>query len=281
MFNNEDIEARSAEIIISSEKYNISKIIKVTQAAFVPKLEISTTTTSYEYDYKGGEFTVAITSNFAYDVTTTANWVKYIKDAEGVKISVQKNNYTETRTAEVKIYSKKYNLKGKTISIMQDASPIEIGAIVTKNGARGVVFYINGETTKIVSVEQGYELEWCWNPSYREARDPNNGANNMKSIMNHYYWEDDYPAFKWCADYGDGSWYLPAEYELEMIYNESSTINATLRANGYPGLSGWYWSSTDYTVEDAYGRYMNYGSDVTHRDKIMRAGVRVRAILVF
>ena len=276
-----EVENRSANIVISSEKYNISEVIKVSQTAFVPKLEISPTTTSYEYDYRGGEFTVAITSNFAYDVTTTANWVKCTKDAEGVKISVQKNNYTETRTAEVKIYSKKYNLKGKTISIMQDASPIEIGAIVTKNGARGVVFYINGETTKIVSVEQGYELEWCWNPSYQEARDFNNGANNMKSIMNNYDWEYYYPAFKWCADYGDGSWYLPAKYELERIYNESSTIDATLKANGYPGLSGWYWSSTDYSVEDAYGKYINYGSDVTHRDKIERAGVRVRAILVF
>ena len=164
---------------------------------------------------------------------------------------------------------------------MQDASPIEIGAIVTKNGARGVVFYINGETTKIVSVEEGYELEWCWNPSYQEARDSNNGANNMKSIMNNYHWEYYYPAFTWCADYGDGSWYLPAEYELERIYNESSTINATLEANGYPELGGWYWASTDYSVEDAYGKYINYGSDVTHRDKIESAGVRVRAILVF
>ena len=284
VFNNKDIEARSAEIIVSSKKYNISKTIKVTQAAFVPKLEISVTSTSYEYDYKGDEFTVAITSNFYYDVITTANWVKCITNAEGVKISVQKNNYTETRTAEVKIYSKKYNLKGKTISIMQDASPIEIGAIVTKNGAKGVVFYINGETTKIVSVEEGSGLEWCLNPAQDpEARDDNNGANNMKSIMVNYYWEDDYPAFKWCSDYGDGSWYLPAINELGKIYNESSTINATLEANGYHTLYGWYWSSTDhfYSNEYAYGKYINCGiSNATYSDNKGLTG-RVRAILVF
>lgn len=275
-----EVENRSANIVISSEKYNISEVIKVSQTAFVPKLEISVTSTSYEYDYKGEEFTVAITSNFDYDVITTANWVKYIKDAEGVKISVQKNNYTKTRTAEVKIYSKKYNLKGKTISIMQDASPIEIGAIVTKNGARGVVFYINGETTKIVSVEEGYGLEWCTNLYGDDASDYNNGANNMKSIMADYYWEDNYPAFKWCSDYGAGSWYLPAINELERIYKESSTINATLRENGYPTLSGWYWSSTDYPFgNDAYGRFINYGSDVTYRDKVVWG--HVRAILVF
>ena len=279
VFNNEDIEARSAEIIVSSEKYNVSKTIKVTQAAFVPKLEISVTSTSYEYDYNGDEFTVAITSNFDYDVITTANWVKYIKDAEGVKISVQKNNYTETRTAEVKIYSKKYNLKGKTISIMQDASPIEIGAIVTKNGARGVVFDINGETTKIVSVEEGYGLQWCYDPSYEEAPDCNNGANNMKSIMDHVFWEVYYPAFKWCSDYGAGSWYLPAINELEKIYNASSTINATLKANGYLELWGVYWSSTDHNIEKACIKCINYGADVTTFDKVM--GLSVRAILVF
>ncbi len=275
-----EVENRSANIVISNEKYNISEVIKVSQTAFVPKLEISVTSTSYEYDYKGDEFTVAITSNFDYDVTTTANWVKYIKDAEGVKISVQKNNYTETRTAEVKIYSKKYNLNGKTISIMQDASPIEIGAIVTKNGARGVVFYINGETTKIVSVEEGYELVWCTNPQYRDAPDYNNGANNMENIMGDILWEYHYPAFKWCSDYGAGGWYLPAINELEKIHNESSTINATLKANGYSELYGWYWSSTDDAFgEDAYGKYINYGSDVTYRDKVLTG--RVRAILVF
>ena len=49
VFNNEDIEARSAEIIVSSEKYNVSKTIKVTQAAFVPKSRgpLSTQNLSY------------------------------------------------------------------------------------------------------------------------------------------------------------------------------------------------------------------------------------------
>ncbi len=277
-----EVENRSANIVISNEKYNISEVIKVSQTAFVPKLEISVTSTSYECDYKGDEFTVAITSNIHYDVITTADWVKYIKDAEGVKISVQKNNYTETRTAEVKIYSERYNLNGKTISIMQDASPIEIGAIVTKNGAKGVVFYINGETTKIVSVGKGYG-EWCINPQYVEAPDYNNGANNMKSIMANYYWEDYYPAFKWCSEYGAGSWYLPAINELEKICNECSTINATLKANGYSELSGWYWSSTDNWSEFdcACGIYIiNCVSDGReYRDKIL--GGHVRAVLAF
>lgn len=277
-----EVENRSANIVISNEKYNISEVIKVSQTAFVPKLEISVTSTSYECDYKGDEFTVAITSNFDYDVTTTANWVTCIKDAEGVKISVQKNNYTETRTAEVKIYSERYNLNGKTISIMQDASPIEIGAIVTKNGARGVVFYINGETTKIVSVEQGYELKWSETHQYQDAPDRNNGANNMKNIMGGILWEDYYPAFKWCSDYGAGGWYLPAINELEKIYNESSTINATLKANGYPELYGWYWSSTDHwsQFDYAYGAFINYGSyGVEYRYEGL--GGRVLAVLAF
>ena len=111
-------ETRSAEIIVSSEKYNISKTIKVTQAAFVPKLEISTTTTSYEYDYMGGEFTVAITSNFAYDVTTTANWVKCTKTANGITVRVLSYAEVETRSAYIIISSEKYNIS-KVVKVTQ------------------------------------------------------------------------------------------------------------------------------------------------------------------
>ena len=205
-----EVEERTAEITISKEKYNISKVIKVTQTAFVPEFEISETTTSYECDYKGGEFTVPVISNFDYDVTTTADWVKYTKDEEGVKVSVQKHNYVESRSAEVKIYSEKYNLEGKTISITQGAVSIEIGAIITKNGVQGVVFYFDDTKTMIVSVE---EVQMSWSA-----------------------------AKVWCEDYGEG-WYFPNVYELKLIYNNRTAINATLEANGYTILGeGDYWS---------------------------------------
>ena len=240
-----EVEERTAEITISKEKYNISKVIKVTQTAFVP--ELSATTTYYECDYKGGEFTVPVISNFDYDVTTTADWVKYTKDEEGVKVSVQKHNYVESRSAEVKIYSEKYNLEGATIYITQGAVSIEIGAIITKNGAQGVVFYFDDTETMIVSIE---ETQKSWSA-----------------------------AEVWCANYGEG-WYLPNIYELKQIYNNRTAINATLEANGYTTLGqGCYWSiARTNSRANAYYFSFKYGdSNYCSPDD----SLNVRAVLVF
>lgn len=211
--NYTEVENRTADITLSSEKYNLSKVIKVTQTAFVPELEITTTTISYEYDYKGGEFAIAVTSNFNYDVTTTADWVKCNKDTEGVKISVSVYDFAGNRTAEVKIYSEKYNLEGKTITITQTPPSYPIGTLVTKNGATGVVFYTTDSRVKIVSVEE-----------------------TSASL-------DD--ANTWCSSYGEG-WYLPTGNEWNAIYDMRTIINATLEANGYTTLAPlYYWAAKD------------------------------------
>ena len=273
--NYAEVEERTADIILSSEKYNLSKVIKVTQTAFVPELEITTTTTSYEYDYKGGEFAIAVTSNFNYDVTTTADWVKYTKGTKGVNISVFAYDFAGNRTAEVKIYSEKYNLEGKTITITQTPPPYPIGSLVTKNGGTGVVYYFDDTVTKIVSVEET-SLKWSTETVSTYARDKSNGANNMAKIKNISGWEDKYPAFKWCSDYGEG-WYLPAVEELKEIYKNCTTINSTLSANGYKtfGTNG-YWSSAEYDYEDALiaGDSWYQSHKKTYRNN-------VRAILVF
>ena len=207
-----EVEERSADITISSEKYNLSKVIKVTQTAFVPELEITTTTTSYEYDYKGGECTIAVTSNFNYDVTTTADRVRCNKNEDGVQISTELYKYENNSTAEVKIYSEKYNLEGCTITITQTPPPYPVGSLLTIDGAKGVVFDLGDTVTKIVSVT---ETKANWS-----------GAKT------------------WCSNYGTG-WYLPAIDELTMIYYNKSTIDSTLSANGYTTFGGeWYWSST-------------------------------------
>ena len=245
-----ETEPREGKIVVANSDEGLSAELTITQKAFVPELEISTT--SYEYDYKGGEFTVAITSNFAYDVTTTADWVKYTKDAEGVKVAVSLNKDTEARSTEVRIYSNKYGLAGNTITITQTPSPYPIGALVTKNGVTGVVFYFDETATKIVSVEQDSFLSWSYECVTTGATDGDNGANNMAIIKSISGWEDKYPAFKWCSEYGEG-WYLPALNELREIYNNLNAINATLKANGYTTLYGsWYWSSTEGSYDSAY-----------------------------
>ena len=248
VLNNAEVEERCADITISSEKYNLSKVIKVTQTAFVPELEITTTTTSYEYDYKGGEFAIAVTSNFKYDVKTTADWVRCNENEDGVQISTELYKYENNRTAEVKIYSEKYNLEGKTITITQTPPPYPVGSLLTIDGAKGVVFDLGDTVTKIVSVT---ETKANWS-----------GAKT------------------WCSNYGTG-WYLPAIDELKMIYYNKSTINSTLSANGYTTFGGeWYWSSTEYDVNYAYAYGLDFSSGGSGNTTKYYTG-NVRAVLAF
>ena len=94
-------------------------------------------------------------------------------------------------------------------------------------------------------------------------------------------WEDKYPAFKWCADYGT-DWYLPAYNELLEIYNNREIINATLQTNNHTALglsdTPYYWSSSeDYHT---YAALINFSDNYFNNLK-NNSGGRVRAILAF
>ena len=271
-----EVKERTAEITISGEKCSISKVIKVTQTAFVPELEISSAA-SYEYDYKGGEFTVAVTANFAYDVTNTADWVKCTKTENVITVSVPNYVYVGTRSAEVKIHSEKYNIE-KTITITQTPAPYPIGALVAKNGVMGVVFYFDDTVTKIVSVKRT-SLKWSTENVTTGARDGENGANNMEIIKGISGWEDKYPAFKWCSDYGEG-WYLPAYNELQAIYNNLRTINATLEANGYTTLDMYYYYWTSNEIDSSSAFKLGFALSGSNDNSKSKA-YRVCAVLAF
>ena len=73
------------------------------------------------------------------------------------------------------------------------------------------------------------------------ADNQTDGAVNMAIIKAISGWESKYPAFKWCADLGEG-WYLPAKEELLTICNNKDLINANLTQQL---LEDWYWSSTE------------------------------------
>ena len=115
--NYKEVEERSAVVTISSKKYKISKNIKVSQCAFEPKFDV--TPTEINFAVEGGEQNIAITANFEYEISTSADWVSYKKTEKGLTITVP--NYTEVkeRTAEITISSEKYNLS-KNIKVTQD-----------------------------------------------------------------------------------------------------------------------------------------------------------------
>ena len=50
-----------------------------------------------------------------------------------------------------------------------------------------------------------------------------------------------------------GDWYLPSKHELDLMYDNKSTVNTTATANGGVSFaSDSYWNSTEYSSSDAW-----------------------------
>jgi hypothetical protein len=57
-----------------------------------------------------------------------------------------------------------------------------------------------------------------------------------------------------------GDWYLPSKYELDLMYDDKATIDATALANGGVGFAAdGYWSSTEDDDVNAWGQSFNNG----------------------
>lgn len=154
----------------------------------------------------------------------------------------------------------------------------EIGDIISIRGVKGIVFQTT-PSVKIVSVTEGYTT-WGESGVTTGVTDQNNGKLNMAAIQSISGWGTRYPAFKWCADIGDG-WYLPALNELKEIYNHKAVLNEVLLANGMDELAskdGWVLSSTEENDYLAYSLSFSSGI-VYHGGKPDNHAVR--AVLAF
>ena len=125
-------------------------------------------------------------------------------------------------------------------------SGFTIGRYIKVNGIVGVTYSVSGTTTKIVSADERSKVRFgCYN-IITGATSVDDGASNTDSIVS------DSPAAQWCRTKGP-EWYLPARNELIAIYNNKSTLNATIESIGGTQISnGKYWTSTE---EDAYSAY--------------------------
>ena len=132
----------------------------------------------------------------------------------------------------------------------ETAKNYRIGDIVTVNGVKGIVFQIS-PVVKVVSVSE-ITAQWSTENFITGATNVDDGSVNMTKIKAIYGWESKYPAFKWCADLGDG-WYLPSYNEVKAIYNQKNALNSTVLADGLLKFSaGYYWSSTECNDGSAY-----------------------------
>ena len=58
-----------------------------------------------------------------------------------------------------------------------------------------------------------------------------------------------------------GDWYLPSKEELNLMYQNKATIDATAGVNGGSGFaSAYYWSSTEYNSDNAWTQSFGSGS---------------------
>lgn len=160
------------------------------------------------------------------------------------------------------------------------ARTYEIGEFYSQDGLKGVVCALNEERTHglIISLEEIY-LHWSEfrKPNLRliGANDLRDGEVNMKIVeeyilKNQLTW-DDFPAFKWCRDKGEG-WYLPSVDELLTISNNYNGGNRTtnnrkakqkfndaLKDNGGDRMDRlvYYFSSTERDAKDANTVHMD------------------------
>ncbi|MBE6193786.1 MAG: TIR domain-containing protein [Rikenellaceae bacterium] len=146
----------------------------------------------------------------------------------------------------------------------------------------GVVFEVSadGRHGKIVSMKQSAEkLEWSSDSAEQKrligANSETDGAYNTAKVKAISGWQSKYPAFKWCADLGEG-WYLPAKGELRTIYKYQDKLNPNLTDKLHERL---YWSSTEadykYSSDEfcAWDVYM-YNGDTYYDDKHYYSYVR-------
>ncbi|WP_418991516.1 hypothetical protein [Alistipes sp.] len=154
-----------------------------------------------------------------------------------------------------------------------------VGDYYERDGIQGVVCQVSEDRLHgmIVSLDEIY-LPWSAfrKPDLRltGVDDRTDGTVNMENVAryiadNDLSW-DDFPAFKWCRDKGEG-WYLPAIDELLTIghnYNGGSRagnnrqarnkFNNSLKDNGGERMDRlvYYFSSTEMDEKNAYTSHM-------------------------
>ena len=219
-----------------------------------------------------GNHSVKITKTGYSDYTQTVT----IDEGKTVTINTTLTKQTATSTTTSPTAA-----KGKT------SAPYKVGDYYNDGKKEGVVFEVsaNGKHGKIVSMTQSAStLQWSSDEAEQKrlvgADSQTDGAANMAIIKAISGWGDKYPAFKWCADLGEG-WYLPAKKELLTIYSNKDVVNANLV---YKLSSSWYRSSTESHSRHSTGVfcawYVSMGDGDTYNNT-KYASNSVRAVSAF
>ena len=131
-----EVDERTAEITISSEKYGISKVVNVKQGAFVPAITIEPE--SLVFTIEGGTQEIVITANFEYAYNENADWLTIENSESGIKVNAKVNASFEDRTADITISSEKYGIS-KAITITQQGVSAESKNVMLYTSSDGKI----------------------------------------------------------------------------------------------------------------------------------------------
>lgn len=185
-----------------------------------------------------------------------------------------------------------------------ESAPVayKVGDYYEKGDVKGIVFRVTdqGRHGLILSlVEAEHYMPWSTlrEPSVEVGASSNtDGELNMRSVERFIAaggagWED-FPAFKWCRDLGEG-WYLPAVDELlhlahnfnggqRMVFDRKARqhFNDTIREHGGKRIDRMvdYFSSTEQSAQRAKSAHMAveppYVNDMPKHQKYLVRAVR-------
>ncbi|MCP4001363.1 MAG: DUF1566 domain-containing protein, partial [Gammaproteobacteria bacterium] len=132
----------------------------------------------------------------------------------------------------------------------------------------GVVFYLDGNGGGLICAvtdqDGGSGIEWYFGYSTTGATGTaiGTGQANTTAIIN-VQGAGSYAATV-CDNYTVGSysdWFLPSKDELNKMYQNKATINASAIANGGSALlNNVYWSSSEFDYETARDQWFQTGS---------------------
>ena len=252
-----EVEERTAEVVVFSDKYNVSKSITIAQRAFEPILEVKGGSL-LEFVYTGGVQSISVESNFEYDITLSAEWLTVNKTTSGITVNVSYNS-SNARTANISIYGVKYDLGGKVIVVKQEAwEP------VSEEYAVDLGLSVKWASCNVgASRPEDYGSYFAWGEisskdSYYDHNCTTYGVNIGDISGNSAY---DVVVVNW-----GGSWRMPTSEEMQELVNdctwEWTSVNNVngMRVTGLNGNSiflpaaGYRYGTSSYGV----GSYSNY-----------------------
>lgn len=230
-------------------------------------LRIAASTSRIKAD---GVDSVTFTVTYGEDDVTAESYIYVVQTNEELSDAT----FSTTAAASYTIRAKYNDITSNSVTVdaydPELAGRYEVGTIYDDGTVRGVIFAIKGfpvynEDHEVIRTDQycyifsmdEEDLQWSTKYEWCNCMSQRGDYNSDDPFT---YWGqniDDYPAFKWCKEHGEG-WFLPSSTELNWMWEaitdgardfdspRVAEINTLLTENGgEPFCETYYWSSNE------------------------------------